>query len=78
MAFSKQAFNEFFVQKMPQYFSGTSEKIHLELSVNDLESVFGKDWYVLTNPSSTTQQRILGMVLVHFRQKTFQDQSSRR
>ena len=56
MAFSRQAFNEFFVNKLPKYFSVTSEKIHLELSVKDLESVFGNDWYVQTNPSSTTQQ----------------------
>ena len=71
MPFSQQAFNAFFRKTIPKIAEISATK-HFDLTVFDLEKVFGLDWYVSQSSKTTTQQRIIGMVSVNFRSKTSQ------
>ena len=78
LPFSMQAFQKFFIRKFERNISNTQNQKHMELSVNDLDSVFGKDWHIIENATSTTIQRILGMVSVNFRAKMRNETSTHR
>ena len=68
--FSEKGFDIFFVRKFSHQIQERKNGIFLNLDPTDLQELFGKDWYIIQNKHSTTQQRILGMVSMHFRCKT--------
>ena len=68
LPFSRQSFERHFLDKLPLH-NVNSNTIKLNVSVIDLEPIFGHNWYVMQNTSSTTQQRVMGMVSIEFRSK---------
>ena len=62
-------FNTYFRNAIPQLQAQNLPKISADLSVFDLAAVFGPNWYISTNPTTTTQQRIFGMISMLYRAK---------
>ena len=78
MPFSREGFQKYFGEKIQNQKPSKVSKICLELSVIELETVFGRNWYILRTYKSTTQQRILGMVSINFKPKFYADKKRYR
>ena len=76
--FSRKAFTIFFIQKLEILRSKFSHKIALDLSVIELQKVFGDHWYVLKSSNSSTEAKIIGMVSLNFRAKTSKEYCENR
>ena len=76
MPFSRKAFTVFFVNKLNEEIPSPSTRISIQLTVENLQQVFGENWYIMKNSKPSSQQRILGMVSILFRCKmSSQDRS---
>ena len=66
---------EVFRSLFSRYFTGfstkqiISKKIRTQVSSQQLEEVFGADWHVVTFPNSSTQIKVIGNIVLLYRQK---------
>ena len=67
--FSKNAYNKWFKMRIKSLSNKSEDKVSADLSIGELNKVFGENWHILRNPNSTTQQRVLGMVSMLYRPK---------
>ena len=57
-----------FRNKFPVEYCGQDNFKQL-LDVDELNCVFGDEWHVYNFPKSSTRNRIIGLILLHFRRK---------
>ena len=74
--FSLTAYKNFFVSKIFKLNIGSNKSIRMNLTVNELKPVLGRNWNILRCKKSSTVQKVLGMISINYRQKNVEDISS--
>ena len=59
-----------FQSSFPVDYTG-EESFKENVHVDQLNTVFGQNWHVYHFPNSSTRNRVIGLVLLHFRKKKF-------
>ena len=78
MPCSQLLFRNQFVSKLTDicYFDDNSFKF--SVTPSELNVIFGDNWHTYHYRHSSTQRRIIGLMQIHFRQKTIQPKKSDR
>ena len=68
---SQDTFDHFFNKLIPQtnHNERQTTTIKCKVSINDLKTVLGRNWYIYNVPNSSIRQRILGLIQVNYRTK---------
>ena len=69
---SRQTFEIMFVSKLPVLNLKSKSAVSCNLSIKQLDTIFGPNWSIYNQLNSTTQQRIIEDVSLLYRIKTMQ------
>ena len=67
---SQKVFLEKFANSVTPIHYCLQENYKCTVSPSDLNAVFGEDWHVFNYHKSSTRHRIIGLIVIHFRNKT--------
>ena len=71
MPLSTEAFEKFVVTQIPSLNLQSTNSVKCQLTIDQMNLISDSNWSIWTKKNSTTQQRVLGQILLHYRQKKY-------